>query len=74
MDFQRDLHHLPKPFHRLGRLAWREMTIGVHGQCDLRVPHDGLDYLGMFTGQSQPRTTGMPQAVKIKALAFVVGR
>ena len=39
---------MPKPPHGLGRLAGEWMTIGIHGERDLRVPHDGLDDLRML--------------------------
>ena len=56
---------MPKPPHRLGRLAGEEMTMGIHGQGDLRMPHDGLNDLRVLTGEGEPGTAGVAKAVEI---------
>ncbi len=49
------------------------MAIGVHGQRDLRVPHDRLNDLGVLASEGGTGSARVTKTVEVEALAFVIG-
>ena len=46
------------------------MAVPVHNM--MRMSHDGLHRIRMYTSPRQPSPAGVPQRVKVEDLAFVV--
>ena len=61
-----------QPGHGLRLLAGEEVAVGIHRQRDERVPHNGLDRLGIGAAPHQPGSARMPQAVKVEDFLFVI--
>ena len=64
--------HAPHLIHRIHLLPREQVTISVHRERDGLVPHHLLYNLGVCAGHRQPRTAGVPQAMEVGDLTFMV--
>jgi len=65
-------HQSSQTAHGIGMLTRQKMAVCVHSQRNGRVPHDGLDDVGMDAVERKPGAARVAQRMEVERFGLMV--